>query len=367
MYFVVAGGVASLVLWVGGGHFFGEAAVRAGQGVAWRGPWAMLLCLGVVQAATVPSVGVLEGFGEIRNLSRIRLWQGLVGTVALWGALLGGARLWSAPLSSLLGLTVLFGLLWAEHGELLRKVIGSGNHLGAVKWRSEILPLQWRVAISSASGYFLLQAATPVVLRYDSPARAGQMGMTVAVTTAILYFAAAWSNTKWGYFGAMVASGEYSALDRLFWSSLRRSLLVFGVLIAFLLLAIIALRQGGFSLGDRLLPIWLVVGVALLQAAIHLVSNLAAYTRAHKQEPLFWLLALYGICSAGGMWLFGKAFGASGVVISGVFVGWTLVVPAGVALTRRSVRMLRGGATNPVEPGVLAGSPPNGSLEGRGP
>jgi hypothetical protein len=86
--------------------------------------------------------------------------------------------------------------------------------------------MQWRIALSWVSGYFIFQLFTPVLFAYQGAVVAGQMGMSLSIATALNTLALAWINTKAPMFGLLIARGEFAALDRLFFRSLRQATIV---------------------------------------------------------------------------------------------------------------------------------------------
>ena len=65
-----------------------------------------------------------------------------------------------------------------------------------VSYKNEIFPLQWKVALSWVSGYFIYQLFNPILFQYVGAEVAGQMGMTMQVVNAIQAFAFSWMSTK---------------------------------------------------------------------------------------------------------------------------------------------------------------------------
>src|SRR6185369_3301792 len=86
----------------------------------------------------------------------------------------------------------------------------------AIGWRREIWPFQWRIALSWLCGYFIFQIFTPVLFAFQGPVTAGQMGMSLTISSGIGSIAVAWMSTKAPVYGGLIARGEIGELDRIF-------------------------------------------------------------------------------------------------------------------------------------------------------
>ena len=74
--------------------------------------------------------------------------------------------------------------------------------------------MQWKIALSWISGYLAYQLFTPLLFRYQNPAVAGQMGITIYFSNIILYTGMIWLTTKFPLYGAMIKKNNYELLEK---------------------------------------------------------------------------------------------------------------------------------------------------------
>jgi hypothetical protein len=202
-----------------------------------------------------------------------------------------------------------------------------GEH--RIRWTTEVLPFQWRIAVSWLCGYFIYQLYNPVLFAYKGPIAAGQMGMSLNIANAISAVAIAWINTKAAPFGTMIARKEYSKLDQLFFLALKQSIAVCvaGGLVVWL--GAIYLNWAHFSFAHRLLdpvPLGLLLLTTLLNITIFAE---ALYLRAHKQEKFLLNSVLGAILVSASTYFLGRSYGALGIVGGSLTIGLILGLPLG--------------------------------------
>ena len=317
-YLVVASGV-TIVLVPAGFWFFAQNASAAH--VDWQIPWLLVAGLTALNLIVTPFIGVWEGCGRVSEITGVQVRQAVFGSLTVWAAFGLGFKLYAAPLISLVSITVaLSWLLRRPRGfflDLLTCRIAPG---GGVSWRSEVLPFQWKIALSWLSSYFIFHLANPVLFRYHGAVEAGRMGMTMRIIDSIIALSVAWISTKSAPFGSYIAKREFEKLDAVFWKAFRQSV---GVAVCggatFLLLYYLLAAMGATFL-DRLLDpvsIALLAGNAVTSCVI---LNQAVYLRAHKQEPFLWLSILAAVQITAIMFLLGRPYGGRGIAL-GLFCG----------------------------------------------
>lgn len=297
------------------GFYFFSAHEHPGQAVAWQLPWSLAALMAALNFQLDPFLSFLEGCGYVSQVARTRLIQSTIGSLLAWIALSTHHGLF-APAMMLLGLASgslvwLFGKRRLLLG-LLRRPSGTNR----IHWNQEVWPFQWRIAVSWFCGYFIFWLFNPVLFAYRGPVEAGQMGMSLSLTNAIMNIAVSWVSTKSAPFGMLIARKEYQQLDRTFFRALLQSsaVSVAGALTAWL--GIVFLNVQHIRLAQRLLD---PTSIALLM--IYMITNVlvfaeAYYLRAHKQE-VFFVNSLVGaigvtVCTL----IFGRIYGAKGIVLS---------------------------------------------------
>jgi O-antigen/teichoic acid export membrane protein len=184
-----------------------------------------------------------------------------------------------------------------------------------LSWRTDILPFQWRIALSWVSGYFASSLFIPVLFYYHGAIVAGQMGMTWTLTSTVLSIGLAWISPRVPQFGMLVAQKRYAEMDRLFW---RLTVVVAGVTIlaaTAVLLLVFGLNFYEHPLSHRILPplpTTLFLSAIIFYAA---AQTMSAYLRAHKKEPLLHVSVLVGLFVGLSTWLLGKYYAALGMAV----------------------------------------------------
>lgn len=309
------------------GFYFFAAHQQHSVSIAWKLPWVFVVLAAVFTFQIDPILSFIEGCGEIAQIARMRWGQAVAGSTLAWIALVSHHGLY-APAMLIGGRAIVGSIFLYSRKKLLLPLLRfrSGEH--AVNWRSEILPFQWRIAVSWLCGYFIFQIFNPVLFAYRGPAAAGRMGMSLSITAAVSAIAIAWIDTKAAPFGNMVAKREFAALDRTFFRTLIQS----GMLLAsgaILLLVALALAERAFpQIESRVLPeplFAVLLGTALLN---HVVFSEAIYLRAHKQEPFLYQAILVAMLTTLSTLIAGRFWGAAGITIGYFFssgvVGLTL-------------------------------------------
>jgi hypothetical protein len=320
-------GVASLVflVTVGTGGYYWLA--RQGGAVDWARPWWVLIVLTGFQLWALPFNAMLEGCNQVTNVQRFRLSQLVLRSIGLWLALGFHWGLWAAVVGAAIAFLRDVYLLGFEYRTLFA-TLWTVPRVTAIRWKHDIWPMQWRLAVSGVVSYFLFQGFTPVMFEYYGPVVAGQMGMTMSLVAAVQAIALTWLQPQVPRFGMLVARGEYETLDSEWWRLTRSALAITAAAAVAAWVAIYGLNRLQVSFAERLLPplpTALFLGGALFMAWGYCFT---AYLRAHVREPLMVLSvvtsALMGILV---LW-FGSRYGALGaatvylVVVGGISLPW---------------------------------------------
>jgi hypothetical protein len=322
-WYTVAAALMAGILIPSGFYFFSRHHAAA-QPVAWQLPWCLVVAMATLTFQIDPILSFLEGCGYVANVARLRLAQAVLGGLLVWSALALHHGLF-APAMMILG-QVLAGVVWLHRRRAL--LMGLWRHKTAthrIRWRTEVWPFQWRIAVSWICGYFIYQLFNPVLFAYKGAVAAGQMGMSLSIAGALTSVSIAWVNTKAAPFGSMIARKDYDQLDRVFFQALRQSVAVCAAGALVVSLGAAYLNAAHIRFAQRMLD---PLSLAILMAATIinvLVFAESVYLRAHKQE-VFLRSSIYGaiLIGSGTYWL-GRQYGARGMVSGylavGVFLG----------------------------------------------
>jgi len=307
------------------GLYFFRHGDRFSTVSGWRLPWCIMAITASFNLLVDPIFSFLEGCGLVSKVANMRFGQAVLGSLLAWTALVTHHGLFAPPMI-LLG-QIIWGSAWLlRHRTLLLYLARINAQEHKVRWRTEIWPFQWRIAISWLGGYLVFQLFNPVLFAYQGPVAAGRMGMSLTVTGALSTVALAWMNTKSSPFGALVAQKEFEKLDKLFFRTLKQSLLLMVVACASVFSGLLLCSHFFPKLAGRVLSPW-AFGLLMLTAIMnHIVFCQALYLRAHKAEP-FLVLGICGaivmVCST---YLLGRFVGVNAVAV-GFFVATSIMGP----------------------------------------
>lgn len=310
-----------------GSHFF-SAHQQSGQNIAWHFPW---YCAAVAATLTFqldPILSFLEGCGYVPRVARLRFIQAATGSALAWLVLIAHQGLF-APAMVIVGNATVAGIWIFRRRRLLLPLMRRNPGEHKIRWGTEVWPFQWRIAVSWLCGYFIFQLYNPVLFAFHGAVVAGQMGMSLSLTSALVTISVSWVNTKAAPFGSMIARREFRQLDRLFFQAMWQALAVcvLGTITVWLLVFYLNVR--GIQFAHRVLnPSTL--AVLLLSAPINVITfSQATYLRAHKQEKFLLNSILGGILVGSSTYFLGKSYGAMGVVAGSVLTGLLMGLPLG--------------------------------------
>lgn len=323
------------VLAIGGYRFFnGSWSFSESQ---WLAVWPLLVFVVSINLALSPHLAICEGLGEVGQVSKLRLIQSIFGNALLWMLLVCGVGLWAilaVPISNILGTG-----LWVYK----RKLIGSlnlsrRNELDVKNARfgtylKLIYPLQWRVAISWASAYFVYNFITPVVFAKQGAIEAGKIGLALSVFNSLSTLGMSWVSAKIPEFGAHIARNQRMQLNNLFAQVVPRALGVTSFLsIIFLIVVSIGDIQN-IGIIDRLPKITVLLILSLATILNLFVFSMSAYMRAHREEPMLINSSVSAVFVGFGVY-YSAASGVFEVAITYMLVVLLLTLPWCLALFR---------------------------------
>jgi len=320
--------------------------------VNWVVPWILVVLSTAANVVMGPLASILEGSGMFQDVALMRLLQAMTANVLLWVALIAGGALYAAVVLN--GTTALFTATWifVRHRRFFADLSSFPTGGEDIQWSTEVWPFQWRFAISWMTGYFMFQVFNPILFASEGPRVAGQMGMSLMVTTAIWLFAQAWINTRAVDFGALVAARNFDTLDRIFRHVLVQSTAVVLTLSSAVLIGVEVLRRIGYPLADRLLPPRPLLILMIATVLNHIVSAEATYLRAFKREPFVVIFPpIFAITTIGSL-VVAHRFGATGMVTVLAIAMAVVGVGGGTALFAARRRQWKLEAVTPGEAAI---------------
>jgi O-antigen/teichoic acid export membrane protein len=257
---------------------------------------------------------VLKGFNQVSKAQKIITFASFASSIATWVALMSGLNLWALAIGGLANIIFCSALFFSSSSSLWSQLYRTKVQ-GSYSWLKETLPLQWRYAISWASGYFIFQFIVPVTMFYAGADIAGKLGLSLVIARAVQYLANSWGITKVPEFNMLVAQKERSNLDNLLKTIQKQSL------VAFTLgsLAVIVILIYIFPLinwSTRVLPTYEIVIILIAEGANLIVFNWAYYLRSHKEEPFMRISAISALAIGFGVWLTMYIFASTLIALS---------------------------------------------------
>lgn len=313
-WFLAAAAILILLL-AAGGYAFLSASPSPEPQVAWQGPWIGLCFATGISVMLVPAWAILQGCGQIEHVYFFRLLETALRALVMWIAILMGVGLWAVVIASCAALLWALGFLWSRYRQFFLPL----RHVRALKpfdWRHDILPLQWRFALSWLIGSLMFLLFTPALFYFQGPVIAGQMGMTWVLVGGVSALAGTWLQVKAPEFGALIAQRRFQELDRLARKAGVTSFAAACVAGTLLLAVIAGLDRYAPELRGRLLPMLPIV-VLIAAEVLHQISIAqSTYLRAFKREPFMMISIVSGLTVAVSTIIFAKYLGATGIAIA---------------------------------------------------
>lgn len=333
-WFTCGAVVLSIGLAVGGSLFLGSRPESTA--ISWHAPWLTLCAMTAAYFAVTPAWALLQGCGQVMQINRYKFFEGVMRNLVFCICIVAGAELWSAVITSIFICVAAFTYLFLAYGKFFESLLFHATPLRSI-WKSEVMPFQWRIAISYASGYVIFSLFTPVQFYLHGPVVAGQMGLSWALVGGVSGLAYTWVQVNAPEFGKLIATRQYTQLDALALRIAGKQLAI-AICLSVVALLVIWLLQAYYGLlASRFLPL-LPIALFLVAETMNQVSYVqSTYLRAFKKEPFMGLSVLQAIVVGVGTFVLSAEFGPMGAAISYI-VGVTLVVTIGSMIFMRCRR-----------------------------
>lgn len=291
----------ALVGSVAGAIFFSQRGAEAVDG--WLGIWVILVGATAVNLWLSPRLAVMEGCGKVGQVARLRLIQSVLGYATFWVALLSGAGLWAAiAVPTVSAVCMAYWITF--HDETLRWLIKRPWDLkNQVMWLDDVFPLQWRIALSWASGYLIFNLFTPTVFSHYGAAEAGKLGIALTLFSALSTIGMSWVNAKAPQFTMFIARGQRAELNKQFKRLFIRSTLFIALACAGVVLVGFYSQQTGLPFMKRIAPPSILAVLAITTTVNAMVYSMAIYMRAHREEPMLLQSIVMGLLIASSVYM----------------------------------------------------------------
>jgi len=303
--------------------------------INWFLPWILLSTSTGLNLFISPIIAFLQGIGKIKEVARYQLIGQILRLIFVWSGLYLGLGLYVLGIGSFCYFLIISITITNKYFKLLYNIIKI-ELTEKISYVNEILPFQWKIAISWISGFFIFQLFNPVLFATVGPQVAGQMGLTLAALNGISTLSLAWINTKVPYFSSLIAKKNYIELDYNFNLALKQSLIINIFLLIILFLIIVSfhffnITIGGKNLSDRFLGFLPLLFMTIPIILNQLVTSWATYLRCHKKEPYLIISIIVGLLSTLSTLILGSFYGVIGItfgymLINILMLPWTYLI-----------------------------------------
>jgi O-antigen/teichoic acid export membrane protein len=319
-------GCAALLLLVAGGGAGYAILAQHGNPGAWLSPWIATIVLAAVLLWSQGLVAVLEGCNQLYGVALYRFIQAVLSSLALWIAAAMGAGLWALPIQLLVSVLCALIFLGVAYRRFLLDLLATRT-ASTFRWRVDIWPMQWQLALQGVAGYFMFSLFVPVMFSYRGPVEAGRMGLSLQVILAMIALATTWLAVTTPRLGTMFAGREYRSFETAWARSARASMMILCTGAVAVLVCVWVANQRGVQVAGRFLgpgPFTLLVLWAVI---LQIMQCLATYWRAQRVELLnIWGIAP-GLATGLATWLLGSWWGAFGATLGAVLAGGLVSLP----------------------------------------
>jgi hypothetical protein len=330
-WYIIAGIFLPVLLVIVGYFFFNN---DNHPGFEWLKPWLLISVLTGIKLFFVPVWSLLEGCGQIAEVTAYRLIEGILTNTSLCLAIMLGAKLWVFSITTILSIVFGLGFLKRYYWGFFQPFFVKSNG-PSINWIQDVWPMQWRIAISGMSNYFSFYLFVPILFHYHGPVAAGKMGMTLAIIAVLSEVSSRWIYSKAPRFGVLIASKKYCTLDKLFIRTTIVPLVVMFLMMSSVEIIAYLMYRSNYPLSQRILsPVPL--GLFLFSELLMVITySQLTYLRAHKKEPFMVLFVLQGVLTGLSTWLLGSHYGAIGMAVGYSVIMVFFVVPYGTFIWRR--------------------------------
>lgn len=264
--------------------FFKNQAINE---ISWQGPLVVLAFAIGLNLLLNGVFAFFEGCRFMYEVSLIRIIQ--TGFFILIFLILVGLNfgLYAYGISLLASLIISFlAAIRLKIWRYYKSVIGSDKSVVNIRWAKELLPYQWRFAVSTISGFLVFQLINLLAFKFQGPILSGKLGLTISLINGIITISMVWFNTRAPTFATMVANREIARLNKLFKNTLvlciATHLVVSACFIIFKLFFVDYLK---LMFDGRLLDNFYIYILLLNSLTNIVIFGVASFCRAEKNEP----------------------------------------------------------------------------------
>lgn len=334
--FAIIAFVLFFVLMAAGYYFFNK--YNKGIFVNWQNPWLILSLTTSLNLFIDPILAFFDGLGRIKDMAKIRLIQKLFNIFLLLFFFTIGLKLYSAALASLIAILVNYFQILSTKRLKILKLVWKERRKDHINYYKEIFPLQWKIALSWISGYFIFYFFSPVLFATEGATVAGQMGMSITLLGGISSISMSWINTKVPLFSSLIAKQEFVQLNKVFTSTVKQLAIVNFVGLTILLISVFFVQRLLPIYANRILTFKPLFMLCIVTFVNQFVASWGTNMRCYKQEPfLIASIVMAALCASSTL-ILGKNFGLYGMVSGYTFLTVFVSLPWAYYIYRQKTR-----------------------------
>lgn len=282
--------------------------------------WLIMVAFASVNLYFSSRFAILDGLGLVANSARVRLLQSIGGYTIAWLLLImNGGIISMTCIPAVSAILAFFSMRSYGKGLLTLTDMPSED----VIWARDIFPMQWRIAVSWVSGYFMFQIFTPTIFYTQGPEEAGRIGLALAGFSAIQSIGMSWVTAKAPVFSKLIFQDSKRELDALFNRLVFQSFTFTSMIIAATIGCAFLLRFFDLPLSTRMPDLLILSILGIVSIVNLLVYAMATYLRAHCEEPMTSVSVLSALITLCGVICF-AGYGSKTILL--VYLGTALFV-----------------------------------------
>lgn len=252
--------------------------------INWILPWIIYGVASSLVFINSMLLSFIEGCDSVGDVQKIRFYISFCTILSTVILLIYENELYALAISLFIGAVTGIIFIVKRYSKMLEQLYNIGLK-EFYDWKTEILPLIGKYSISWISGYFIFYIFTPIAFAYKGIVESGQIGLTIAVFTAIFGISNIWMTIIIPKVNILVSKSDYETLDQIFKKHLFLSVVTY-ILGVVTLFTIVLFLKDYVPFDERLVSPFSLVIISIAWLFQIIISGLAIYMRAHKEEPL---------------------------------------------------------------------------------
>lgn len=271
-----------------GFYIIQSAVQREGLAIHWQTPYILLITSISLSIFNLSHIPILEGFGQIADVAKFRLKSVVLSVSVLWIGMATGWGLWALGLSYLLQHSTMAAQLTQAHRRLQLNTISLTTPVveDSIRWSLEILPVQFRMAVSYFCGYLIAQAVLPFILHTHGSVMAGQIGLMLSIFNALASIIATYMYAAAPKYVEHIANRDVASLTQIFSKVNRNTLLCSLGVYTLLVLSVLGAQHAHLPFMHRIANTQVAIWMAVIGMANAYIGSAATLLRAQKLEPM---------------------------------------------------------------------------------